>query len=146
MPFIYAIEELHPYTAIGNWQSSQPPVFTPVTKEVAETSENGVFALTRNSGEQITGWMDINGNQARLIEEEMRKVKSLPVTHQDALCEELAIGDYVTVSPNPAEVSIGRVLGFTKRQVRILVYGRSYGVTTKNPSGLVKIQPNIISD
>jgi hypothetical protein len=142
----YAIAEWVPSLSDDdNWNNSQR-VFHPATKDVAASHEDGVFALFNNRDERITIWMEINGHQALLVSQALENVKHHPVTHKDALGEELAAGDYVTVSPNPSEVSIAKVLGSTKNQVRLVVFGRSYGITTKNPSGLVKIQPNILSD
>ena len=150
MPFQYSVLQLiqHPDTPAGNiahYYNSEA-VYHLSPKEVAESHEAGHFCVVSNSGEILTTWMKLHGSHAEQIAKALKTIKTSGGPHKDALKEELAIGDYVTLAPNTAEMSIAKVLAFTSKQVRLLVYGRSYDVTSKNPSGLVKINPNILSD
>jgi hypothetical protein len=145
MSIRYAVSQWSPALSDDeNWHKSKR-TFLPSTKEVAESHEDGVFAIFTNKGDRVTIWMQLNGFQSKQVQEALQEATNLHFAHKDILGEELAIGDYVTIPPNPAEMSIAKIYGFNESQVRLIVYGRSYGVTTKYPSGLVKIQPSILS-
>lgn len=151
MPLKYSVLELiqPPNTPACNAKNryyNTELVYHVAPQDVAEAHEEGHFCVTSNSGDILTTWMKLHGPHAEQIAKTLKAVKSIGGPHKDVLQEDLAIGDYVMLAPNPAEMSIAKVLAFTPQKVRLLVYGRSYDVTAKNPSGLVKINPNILSD
>ena len=149
MPFQYSVRELvpRPDTPTGEiHERNSDKVFHPTSQEIAETHEDGHFCVTKNNGDQITLWMKLHGHHADAVAKTMKSMKDSGTLHLDALQERLNVGDYVTLALNPAELSVAKVLAFTPKQVKLLVYGRSYDTTSKIPSGLVKIHPSIISD
>lgn len=150
MTFQYAIEEIVPLPTtpldnIHRWNSDL--VYHPVTKEVAETHESGAFSLVNYYGAQVTPWRLMNDKMAEKIAKEVKAAKSSAPPHKDILGEELAIGDYVSMSQmETADLYIGKVLAFTEKKVRVLSYCGYYGVFLKNASGLAKINPVILFD
>lgn len=150
MTFQYAIEEIVPRSTtppdnIHRWNSDL--VYHPVTQDVAETHEQGVFSLANYYGEQVTPWRLLNDKKAEKVAKAIKAAKSSAPPHKDILGEPLAIGDYVSMSQmETADLYIGKVLAFTEKKVRVLSYCGYYDVLLKNPSGLAKISPVILSD
>jgi hypothetical protein len=150
MTLQYAIEEIVPLptTPPGNihrWNSEL--VYHPVTKEVAETHENGAFSLVNYHGVQVTPWRLMNDRKAEKVAKAVKAAKSSAPPHKDILGEELAVGDYVVITQmETADLYIGKVLAFTEKKVRVISYCGYYDVLLKNPSGLAKINPVILSD
>lgn len=152
MPLKYAVQEIVPVRdllpgeEIESWNSET--VYHPVPQDVAETDEeNGFFCLVNNKGEEVSRWIPLNRFTKETIEELkiMRPSKGKP--QKDIMGEELAIGDFVALANNDnAELIVGKVVAFTDKKVRVLIYQWWYGTSLKNPSGLVKLQPNIISE
>lgn len=149
MPFQYSVRELtpRPDTPMGEiTEYNSDRVFHLTSQEIAETHEDGHFCLLKNNGDQLTCWMKLHGNHADALANTLKAMKDSGTMHLDALQERLNVGDYVTLALNPAEMSVAKVLAFTPKQVKLLVYGRSYGTAYKIPSGLVKIHQTILSD
>ena len=150
MTFQYAIEEIVPKDStpldnIHRWNSDL--VYHPVPQDVAETHEQGVFSLVNYYGKQVTPWQFLNGLKAEKVAKAVKAAKSSAPPHEDAVGEPLAIGDYVGMTQmETADLYIGKVLAFTEKKVRVLSYSGYYDVLLKNASGLVKIQPHILSD
>lgn len=150
MTLQYAIEEIVPRSTtpldnVHRWNSDL--VYHPVTKEVAETHESGAFSLVNYYGAQVTPWRLMNDRKAEKVAKAIKAAKSSAPPHKDILGEELAVGDYVVMSQmETADLYIGKVLAFTEKKVRVLSYSGYYDVLLKNPSGLTKINPVILSD
>lgn len=142
MPLKYALEDLLPNkhaspTNMTRWNSER--VYTQVSKEIALTSLNGYVCLTNNHGEEVSGWI-----KAR--DDSYYEVKSTGKPHQDAMKEELAVGDFVAYSSTETtDLRIGQVTGFTKQKVHIRTYAE-YDPSLKNPKSLVKISATILSE
>ena len=151
MPLKYAIEEivpvrdLRPEEEIAPWNSET--VYNQVPQDIAENDEeNGVFCLVNNKGEEVSQWIPLNHESTRRTVEALRETKSKGSPHKDIAGEELAIGDFVATANNVnAELDVGKVVAFTDKKVRVLIY-RDFVISSKNPFGLVKIHPSILSD
>lgn len=151
MPLIYAIEEYVPFAdtpegvELHQWNADS--IYHPVSQEIAENDEErGVFSLTNNDGEQIMNWTLIRKEWAK---EATRSVKSTGPAHKDILGEVLALGDYVAYATTSAELGIGKVIAFTDKKVRLLAYNDAFRAITnslKLPAGIIKIQPNKVSE
>lgn len=149
MPFQYAIEEIVPRKGYApekcnRWNSD--PVYHIVPKEVAETDENGMFSILNNSGKQVSEWIKLNSDFTQEVDRAVAAAKSSSTPHEDYLGEELAVGDYVSFSTDGPNLCVGKVVSFTPKKVRIIDYCYYYAVVSKNPSGLAKIHPDILSD
>jgi hypothetical protein len=149
MPFQYAIEEIvpRPTTPLDNinrWNSDL--VYHPVSKEVAETNENGLFSLITHNGDQVGNWIFFNNALTKKTQKSIDSVKNSSAPHKDIMGVELAVGDYVAMTHmETADLHVGKVLAFTEKKVRILSYSH-YGVSLKNATGLIKIDPTVLSD
>lgn len=152
MPLKYTVREivpnrdLHPGEEMDTYNSSS--VFHPVPQDVAETDEeNGFFCLVNNKGDEVSPWIPLNRALTKRTVEALRTMKSKGKPQKDIMGEELAIGDFVALSNSDnAELVVGKVVAFTDKKVRVLLYQWWYETSLKNPSGLIKIQPNIISE
>jgi hypothetical protein len=152
MPLKYAIQEIIPADdlrrdeEIAHWNSET--VYHPVSQDVAETDEeNGYFSLVNNKGAKVSPWIPLKTEYTKRTLESLRTIKSKGAPLQDMMDEELAIGDFVALSnKDNAELEVGKVVAFTEKKVRVLIYRWWFETSLKNPSGLIKIQPNILSD
>jgi hypothetical protein len=150
MPLQYAIKEVIPEDGVSledadKWNSTT--VFHPVSEDVAATNEeDGFFCLVNNLGEEVSVWIPLNNWTKRTLES-LPTVKSKGGPHKDIMGEELAIGDFVALTGvETADLVVGKVVAFTDKKVRVLVYRWWFEVVLKNPSGLIKIQPQILSE
>jgi hypothetical protein len=152
MPLQYAIQEIIPFDDLRPDEEIEPwnseTVYHSVPQEFAENDEeNGYFCLANNKGERVSPWIPLNRELTKRTMESLRTMKSKGAPHKDIMGEELAIGDFVALGQNEnAELDVGKVVAFTDKKVRILIYRWWFEAVLKNPSGLIKIQPNIISD
>lgn len=67
------------------------------------------------------------------------------MAHRDVLGKELAVGDYVVyIVPVYHDLALGRVIGFSPKEVRIMYTDRSgkEHTLTRRPSIVVKVDPN----
>lgn len=150
MPLQFALEEIVPTKTtpkdnINRWNSDL--VYHPVAQDIAETDDAGAFSIVNYYGKQVTPWILLNSEVAQKLQRSVDSAKNTGKPHQDFLGEELAIGDYVALSHmETAELNVGKVIAFTDKKIRVLRYTGYYELVLKNPSGLVKIQPNILSD
>lgn len=152
MPLKYAIQEiipvhdLRPGEEIADWNSET--VYHPAPQEAAETDEeNGYFCLVNNQGKEVSAWIPLNNAITKKTIESLRTMKSKGAPHKDIMGEELAIGDFVALGQNEnAELDVGKVVAFTDKKVRVLIYRWWFEAVLKNPSGLIKIQPHILSE
>jgi hypothetical protein len=120
MPLQYSIKDKHPTITSG----PDSVVYLPAPKEVAESHEDGCYALSNMDGERVSPWAYIN----IITEPEKRSFRT---EVKDALKHPLSIGDYVGYNANNVNspITIGKVLGFTNKQVRVMKidsYKRQY--------------------
>lgn len=145
MSFIYAIDE---------WQLTNRE-YIPASKEVAEAHDNGVFALVDNNGNRIHFWTKINNPETKeiqkTVDKTIRRKRDASIVHKDCQDNVLEIGDYVEYDPTLGyNAVIAQIIGFTRKKVHLLMYGRlyggSYGLSDCLPHHLIKIDPTILSD
>jgi hypothetical protein len=111
MPLQYSIQEKHPTIKHGPGSVE----YVPVPREVAETHDEGCFALFNDEGEKVSNWC--------LISRKIYPDKASTRTNvKDAIMQPLTEGDYVAYnnSGGISPMSIGKVTGFTNKQVRVL--------------------------
>lgn len=146
MSFIYAIDE---------WQLTNRE-YIPASKEVAEAHINGVFALVDNNGDRIHFWTKINSAETKeiqkAVDKAIRRKRDASIVHEDCQSDVLEIGEYVKYDPSLGynDAVIAQVIGFTRKRVKLLMYGRligcHYGISDCLPHHLIKIDPTILSD
>lgn len=152
MPLKYAIQEIIPVDDLRPGEEIEPwnseTVYHPVPQEIAENNEdNGFFCLVNNLGEEVSPWIPLNMEFTKKTVEALRTMKSKGGPHKDIMGEELAIGDFVALGRNDnAELEVGKIVAFTDKKIRVLIYRWWFEAVLKNPSGLIKIQPHIISE
>lgn len=139
MPFIYAIQEKIYADGIlppeGEWKSFSTK-FHIVTKDIAETHEDGAWKLESIDGVSMTRWTRFH-NEHR--QNDTTKVK-VGTPLRDVTGELLAIGDYVMVSDSmSASLGLVEVIGFTPKKVRVRSINSWGSGSAKEPSGLVKV-------
>jgi len=120
MPLQYSIQEPHPTIKHGPGSSE----FFLVPQDIAETHDKGCFALFNDEGEQVSPWCLID----RKIDPEKASTRT---SVKDAIMQTLVEGDYVgyNSSGGTSAISIGRVTGFTNKQVRVLAMS-TYPITS----------------
>lgn len=111
MPLQYAIGEKHPEIKTGPGSVE----YFLVEPEVAETHDEGFYALFNDEGEKVSPWCRIN---RQLYPEKPSTRKDV----KDAIMQTLTEGDYVAYNSEGgvSSMRIGRVTGFTNKQVRVL--------------------------
>lgn len=123
MPLQYSIEEPHPTIKTGPGSRE----YFIVAKEVAETHDRGCYALFNDEGEKVSPWS--------LISKKMYPMKASTRTSvKDAIQQTITEGDYVGYnnSGGMSSISIGKVVGFTDKQVRVVAM-------STYPSGSAKL-------
>lgn len=129
MPLQYSIEEQNPAVKYH-------PEYYIVPQEVAETNEHGCYALFNNDGEKVSPWCLIN---RKVITEKASTRNSV----KDAIEQTVTVGDYVGYnnSGGNSPISIGRVVGFTNKQVRVLAMSTYHSAYSKlmYESSLIKL-------
>lgn len=111
MPKQYAIGEKNPAIKAGPGSVE----YFIVGQEIAETHEEGFYALFNDEGEKVSPWCRLN---RKLYPDKPSTRKNV----KDAIMQTLVEGDYVAYN-NEGGVSpmrIGQVTGFTNKQVRVL--------------------------
>lgn len=111
MPKQYAIEEKNPEIRSGPGSVE----YFMVEREVAETHDDGCYALFNDEGEKVSPWCRLN---RKLYPEKASTRKSV----KDAIMQTLTEGDYVAYNSEGgvSPMRIGLVSGFTNKQVRVL--------------------------
>lgn len=114
MPLQYAIAEKHPEVKSGPGSVE----YFVVDKEIAETHEEGHYALFNDDLEQVSVWCRLN---RRISPDKASTRQSV----KDAIMQTVVVGDYVAFNKEGgvSPMRIGQVTGFTNKQVRVLKMG-----------------------
>lgn len=111
MPIQYAVQESVPEIPAGPGSVA----YHIVPLEVAETHEYGCYALFNDDGEQVSPWCILVQKGLDNIRPDKRE------SAKDRVMQTITVGDYVAYSDGGnSPMSIGKVIGFTNKQVRIL--------------------------
>lgn len=146
MPIQFAVLELIPNEGVSraeahHWNSTS--VYHPALQHVAENDPQGYFSLIGKSGEQVTNWISL----ARKMKLEEKPMKNNGKPHKDILGEELAVGDFVaTSSMDTPDLTVGKVVSFSAKKVRVLMYDSWFAPIHKNASSLIKIQSSELTE
>lgn len=139
MPYIYAIEQKVYRDGIppkaDEWKSYKCE-YHPVTKEMAETHEDGCYKLVSNYGQDVIAWHHFFP--------ELRVDDTTKVGTGKPLCDaigiELAGGDFVMVSDSKsATMEIAEVVNFTPQKIRVRTVGGFGMGSTKAPTDVIKV-------
>lgn len=111
MPLQFAIAERHPVIKVGPGSRE----YFLVTKESAETHEEGCYALFNDEGEQVSHWDSLHKKVYPVKSSTRFEVK-------DSMKQTLVEGDYVGYnnSGGMSPIVVGKVVGFTDKQVRVM--------------------------
>jgi hypothetical protein len=117
--------------------------YTPVSQHYAEGDiENGVCAVFTNAGDQASPWISVHNPW---LEEELAKIKEFPPLN-DMFNTPLSIGDYALSAFDERSnyLSLSRVVGFTKNQVKVHNL-RQNRVVSRKPEMLVRVHELVIT-
>lgn len=117
--------------------------YTPVSQPVAEGDiENGVSAVFTTSGEQASPWIEIHNPW---IEAELQKIKEFPALN-DMFNTPLKVGDYALSAFDERSnyLSLCRVVGFTKNQVKVHNLSRDH-IVSRKATMLVRVHELVIT-
>jgi hypothetical protein len=132
MPLQYAIEEKHPTIKHGPGSRE----YFIVSHEIAETNDNGCYALFNDEGEQVSHWSSLHRKQYPQKPSTRSFVK-------DSMKQTVVEGDYVGYnnSGGMSPIVVGKVVGFTNKQVRVLRMGMNAidSPTLMYESSLIKL-------
>lgn len=120
MPLQYSVKENHPEIKTG----PNAALYIPVPKEIAETHENGHYALFNDEGEKVSNWC--------LLQRKIGDFKpGLRNEAKDGIKQTIKVGDYVAHGDGfmSDPLQIGKVIGFTPKSVRVLSMG-SYPIAS----------------
>lgn len=117
--------------------------YNPVSQHVAEGDiENGMCAVFTTNGDQASPWIAINDSW---VEADLQKIKEFPALN-DMFNTPLAVGDYALSAFDDRSnyLSLCRVVGFTKNQVKVHNLERNHVVSRKS-SMLVRVHELVIT-
>lgn len=117
--------------------------YTLCSQTVAEADkDNGVSAVFTTTGEQASPWTQ---NDHEYLNEELAKLKPFPAL-TDMFKTPLEVGDYVLSAFDDRSnyLPLARVVGFTNKQVKVLVLGWSR-IVSRNPDMLVRVHESVIT-
>ena len=117
--------------------------YHPVSQRIAEgDTENGVCAVFTTSGDQASPWISVNNEW---VQADLQKIKEFPALN-DMFNTPLAVGDYALSAFDERSnyLSLCRVVGFTKNQVKVHNLSRNR-VVSRKPSLLVRVHELVIT-
>lgn len=117
MPLQYSIRQDHPTIKHGPGSSEY---FT-TSLEVAESHDEGHYALCNDEGEKVSAWSPLLRDQEKVKPSARSDVR-------DCIHQPLYVGDYVAYGDSAiSPMTIAKILTFTNKQVRVQPMGnKSY--------------------